>query len=161
MKPVATKKPSRHLARKHVVVGVAPADRDEVLRDFVEHLVGLGAFSESAGTSVLRAVLKRERVGSTGVGHGIAIPHAKTSAIGSPIVAFARVAEPIPYGSADGVDVHSLFLVVSPVDANDEHIAILKWLASIARSDYYTKVLKNTTDPDSLFSLFLETDGPA
>jgi mannitol/fructose-specific phosphotransferase system IIA component (Ntr-type) len=158
---VDSKRPSRHLDRRHVVVGLPPADRDEVLREYVDRLVALGAFSESAGTTVLRAVLKRERVGSTGVGHGIAIPHAKTSAIETPIVAYARVAEPIPYGSADGVDVHSLFLVVSPADANDEHIAILKWLASIARSDYYTKVLRNTSDPDSLHSLFLETDGPA
>jgi len=157
---VDSKKPSRHLDRKYVVVGLAPADRDEVLREFVERLVALGAFSESAGTSVLRAVLKRERVGSTGVGHGIAIPHAKTSATPTQIVAFARVAEPIPYGSADGVDVHSLFLVVSPTQGNEEHIAILKWIASIARSDYYTKVLRNTSDPDSLHSLFLETDGP-
>jgi mannitol/fructose-specific phosphotransferase system IIA component (Ntr-type) len=144
-----------------VVVGLPPAERDEVLRVFVERLVTLGAFPEAAGTTVLRAVLKRERVGSTGVGRGIAIPHAKTSAVASPIIAFARIAEPIPYGAADGMDVHSLFLVVSPAEANDEHIAILKWIASIARSDYYSKILVNTSDPDSLHSLFLETDGAA
>ena len=161
MNAVEGKRPSRHLDRRNVVVGLPSADRDEVLRLFVERLVELGTFSEAAGTTVLRAVLKRERVGSTGVGHGIAIPHAKTSAIETQIVAYARVAEPIPYGSADGVDVHSLFLVVSPTEANEEHIAILKWIASIARSDYYTKVLRNTSDPDSLHSLFLETDGPA
>jgi PTS system fructose-specific IIA component len=155
------KRPSARLDRRHVVVGLAPAERDEVLRDFVERLVALGAFPESAGTAVLRAVLKRERVGSTGVGRGIAIPHAKTSAVETPIVAFARIAEPIPYGAADGVEVHSLFLVVSPSEANDEHVAILKWIASIARSDYYSKVLVNTSDPESLHSLFLETDGAA
>ena len=153
------RKPSFHLERHHVIVGLAPAERDEVLRDFIERLVAAGAFPEAAGTTVLRAVLKRERVGSTGVGRGIAIPHAKTAGIERPMVAYGRLAEPIPYGATDGGDVHSLFLVVSPPEANEEHIAVLRWIASIARSDYYSKVLRNTTDPDSLFGLFLETDG--
>jgi mannitol/fructose-specific phosphotransferase system IIA component (Ntr-type) len=154
-------KPSRHLDRRHVLVGITPADKEDVLRDVVDRLVALDAFSAAEGTTVLRAILKRERVGSTGVGHGIAIPHAKTSAVTKPLIAYARTLEPIPYGAADGVDVHSLFLVVSPPEATEEHIAALRWIASIARSDYYAKVLGNTTDPDSLHSLFLETDGQA
>ncbi len=158
---MAAKKPSSYLDRKHVFVGLPPAERDEVVGAFVGLLVASGSFDETAGTTVLRAVLKRERVGSTGVGHGIAIPHAKTAAAAAPIVAYARLAEPIPYGSSDGADVHSLFLVISPPDANDEHIAILKWIASIARSDYFSRVLSNTSDPDSLHSLFLESDGAA
>jgi mannitol/fructose-specific phosphotransferase system IIA component (Ntr-type) len=151
------KKPAVHLERRNVVV-LPAGDRDDVLRAFVDHLVASGALAEAAGTTALRAVLKRERVGSTGVGRGIAIPHAKTSAVSAPIVAFARVAEPIPYGASDGADVHSLFLVLSPAEAHDEHVVILKWIAAIARSDYYSKVLKNTSDPDSLHSLFLEAD---
>jgi mannitol/fructose-specific phosphotransferase system IIA component (Ntr-type) len=152
-------KPSSRLDRRHVFVGLPGGERDDVLRQFVDRLVASGAFDETAGTTVLRAVLKRERVGSTGVGRGIAIPHAKTAAVTTPMVAFARLAEPIPYGATDGADVHSLFLVVSPPESADEHVAILKWIASIARSDYFAKVVKNTSDPDSLHSLFLETDG--
>ncbi len=155
------RKPSSYLDRRAVIVGIPPADRDEVLRQFVDRLVAAGVVAEAAATTVLRAVLKRERVGSTGVGRGIAIPHAKTSAVEETIVAFGRVAEAIPYGATDGADVHSLFLVVSPAEAHERHVAILKWIASIARSDYYSKVLKNTAEPDSLHSLFLETDGQA
>jgi mannitol/fructose-specific phosphotransferase system IIA component (Ntr-type) len=156
---VDVRKPSSYLARDRVVVGLRPGDREDVLKEFVDRLVAAGVFPEPAGTTVLRAVLKRERVGSTGVGRGIAIPHAKTAAVTEPIVAYARVSEPIPYGAADGADVHSLFLVVSPLEAAAEHMVILKWIASIARSDYFSKVLSNTRDPDSLHSLFLETDG--
>src|SRR5437867_4211669 len=105
-------KPSKHLDRRHVLVGLPPADKEDVLREFVARLVALHAFAEDAGTTILRAVLKRERVGSTGLGHGIAIPHAKTSAVAKPTIAYARLTEPIPYGAAVGTDVHSLFLVV-------------------------------------------------
>src|SRR5262245_14650173 len=153
--------PNAHLNSAHVFVGLAPGDRDDVLKEFVERLVAAGAFPADAGTSVLRAVLKRERVGSTGVGRGIAIPHAKTSAVATPVVAFARLSGAIPYGATDGADVHSLFLVVSPPEDAQLHMAILKWIASIARSDYYSKVLRNTSDPASLHSLFLESDNPA
>ena len=156
---MAASKPSSYLDRKHVFTGVAPADRDEVLREIVRRLVGVGSLDAEAETAVLRAVLKRERIGSTGVGRGIAIPHAKTSAVSRTVVAFARLTEPIPYGSTDGADVANVFLVVSPPEAAEEHIAILKWIASVARSDYYTSVLRNTSDPESLYSLFLETDG--
>lgn len=158
---MAGRKPSSYLDRKLVFTGLVPAGRDDVLRDFTDRLVVAGVLDEAAGTTVLRAVLKRERVGSTGVGRGIAIPHAKTSAVEVPVVAFARLAEPIPYGAADGADVHSLFLVLSPAEAVEEHIALLRWIASIARSDYYSTVLRNTSDADSLHSLFLETDGQA
>jgi mannitol/fructose-specific phosphotransferase system IIA component (Ntr-type) len=158
---VPAAKPSSYLDRRYVFVGIPAGDRDDVLKDFVDRLVAAGAFGEDAATTVLRAVLKRERVGSTGVGRGIAIPHAKTSAVTSPIVAFARLSEPIPYGATDGADVASLFLVLSPAEAGDVHMAVLKWIATIARSDYYSNVLRNTSDPDSLHSLFLETDGSA
>ncbi len=154
-------KPSSHLQRKYVFTGLAPGERDSVLRNVVDRLVSAGAFDEPAGTTVLRAILKRERVGTTGVGRGIAIPHAKTSAVSEVVVSYARLVEPIDYGATDGELVHSLFLVVSPPEAGEEHISVLRWIASIARSDYYAKVLGNTTDPDSLYSLFLETDGRA
>jgi mannitol/fructose-specific phosphotransferase system IIA component (Ntr-type) len=154
-------KPSSRLSRAHVFTDVPPGDRDDVLRDLVDRLVADGSLPPDAGTTVLRAVLKRERVGTTGLGRGIAIPHAKTAAVTEPIVAFARLARPIPYGASDGADVHSLFLVVSPAEAGEEHVAILRWVASIARSDYFARVLKNTSDPDSLHSLFLETDASA
>jgi len=113
---VAAPKPSSFLSREHVVVGLPPGDRDEVLREFVDRLVAQGAFDAAAATTVLRAVLKRERVGSTGVGRGIAIPTPRRRGHRTDRgVRAAGVA--IPYGATDGADVHSLFLVVSPADA--------------------------------------------
>lgn len=155
---MAGRRPSSYLDPKHVFVGLPAGEREDVLKAFVDRLAEAGAFAASDATSVLRAVLKRERIGSTGVGRGIAIPHAKTSAVASPLVAFGRLVEPVPYGSADGAHVSSLFLVVSPLEAAEEHVAILRWIASIARSEYYAKVLGNTSDPESLYSLFVESD---
>ena len=151
-------KVSAYLARDRIFVDLAPGDRDEVLKEFIDRVAEADGISADRATTILRGVLKRERMGTTGVGRGIAIPHCKTSAVERPMVAFAKLAEPIPYGASDGAPVHSLFLVVSPLEANEEHIEILKWIARLARSDYHTAILRNTADAGSLYDFFRETD---
>jgi mannitol/fructose-specific phosphotransferase system IIA component (Ntr-type) len=152
---------SDYLDRKHIFTDLPLGDRDDVLRWMIERVAGDQGMSPDRVTTVLRAVLRRERMGTTGIGRGIAIPHAKTSAVERPMVAFARLVEPLPYGATDGAPVHSLFLVVSPLEGNDEHVRILQWIAGFARSDYHATVLRNTTEPESLFELFQEFDESA
>ena len=105
------------LRREQVFTDVPAGNRDDVLRAVLDRLVGCGAFDEEASTTVLRAILKRERTGTTGIGRGIAIPDCKTAAVTKPVVAFARTAAPIDFGAADGDPVQSLFVVVSPPEA--------------------------------------------
>lgn len=147
------------LVREHVFTDLPPVERDELFRLLLDRLVAAGVLTEDASTTVLRAILKRERTGTTGIGHGIAIPHCKTAAVASPLVALARPVEPISYGAADGDPVHSLFLVVSPPEESDAHVAILKSVARIARDDYASRVLRNTSEGGSLFELIRELDG--
>lgn len=149
------------LVREHIFADVPPVARDEVFREILDRLVGAGAIGQEDSTTVLRAVLKRERAGTTGIGRGIGVPHCKTSAVAKPLVAFARTVEPIEYGAADGDPVQSVFLVVSPSEAADLHVSILRWIATFARDDYVTRVLRNTSDPDLLFDLFREYRGSA
>ncbi len=149
---------AEHLPRKHVFTEVPPGERDDVLRAFVDQLAGAGAFTEEASGTVFRGVLKRERVGSTGLGRGIAIPHCRTSAVDRPIVGFAKLVDPVDYGATDGESVHSLFMVISPLEERDTHVGILSWIARMARSEYYTRVLRTTRDAQSLHELFLEVD---
>jgi len=158
---VSTPDISSYLDPARIFTDVPPGERDDVLKTIVERLVEAGTITEEKSTTVYRAILQRERKGTTGIGRGIAIPHCKTSAVDAPFVAFAKPVEPIPYGATDGAPVHSLFLVVSPLEAAEEHVSILRWIAGIARSDYYAKVLSTTDDPQSLFELFLEIDGRA
>ena len=152
---------SSYLDKALIVTDIAPGERDDVLKSIVERISAAGAFAEDKVTTVFRAILQRERRGSTGVGRGIAIPHCKTSAVDAPVISFAKPIEPVPYGATDGAPVHSLFVVISPLEGADEHVAILRWIAGIARSDYYSKLLATTRDPQSLYELFHEIDGVA
>ncbi len=152
---------SSYLDQRHVLSEFPAGERTDVLRRLVGSLVELGDVAERSVKTVLSGVLEREKVGSTGIGRGIAVPHTKTNVVSAPVMLFARMVEPIPYAAIDGAPVHSLFLVVSPRKADDEHLAIVKWVAQLARSDYYAAILKNTTDPASLFELFREIDDDA
>ena len=149
------------LQREHVFTDLPAGERDQVIRALLDRLVAAHALDEESSTTVFRAVLKRERTGTTGVGRGIAVPHCKTSAVAAPLVAFARTTEPIEYGAADGDPVHSLFLVVSPPEEADAHVSVLRSVARIARDDYASRVLRNTNQRDSLYDLFRELDGKA
>jgi mannitol/fructose-specific phosphotransferase system IIA component (Ntr-type) len=149
------------LKREQVFIDVPAGERDTVLRAVLDRLVAAGALDQEGSTTVLRAVLKRERTGTTGIGRGIAIPHCKTAAVSAPVVAFARTTVPIEYGATDGDPVHSIFLVVSPPEGADAHVEILRSVAKIARDDYASRVLRNTNERDSLFEFFHELDGKA
>ncbi len=152
---------SSYIRRDLVFSDIPPGDRDDVLRHAVDRLVDADALTADSGQTVYRGILKRERIGSTGIGRGIAIPHCKTSAVETPFVSFMKPVEPVEYGATDGAPVHSLFVVISPLKAADEHLAIMRWIAKIARNDYYAKLLSTTRDPDSLHELFHEIDGAA
>jgi PTS system fructose-specific IIA component/PTS system nitrogen regulatory IIA component len=149
---------SKFLTRDHVITDQPPGDSRIVLKNLVAQLVELGDIQERSVKTVLDGVLERERDGSTGIARGIAIPHTKTRVVQSPVILFARMSEPIPFDATDGAPVHSLFLVVSPPTDADDHMSILRWVAKLARSDYYATILRNTSDPQSLYELFQEID---
>lgn len=151
-------KVSQYLSRSHVLSGVQAVDRDDAIRASIELLAEAGAIPAKSVRTIIKGVLEREELGSTGIGKGIAIPHVKTRVVEEPVVAYARLAESVDYGATDGARVQSLFFVISPFSSAEDHVAILRWISRIARSDYYAKILANTASADSLHDLFLEID---
>ena len=151
-------KVSQYLHRNHVLTGVPATDRDEAVRACIERLAAVGALPQKSVRTVVKGILEREEHGSTGIGRGIAIPHVKTKVIETPVVAYARLEAGVEYGATDGGRVSCLFFVLSPFAAAEEHVAILRWISRIARSEYYAKILANTTSADSLHDLFQEID---
>lgn len=148
-----------HLPRARVFTGLPAVGKEDLLRELIHRTGDTGAFGDCDATTVLRAVLKRERVGSTGIGRGVGIPHCKTPSVPGPVVAYGRAAEAIDFGATDGEPVHSLFLVVSRPEDADMHVALLKAISKAVRDDYYARILRNTADADLLHDLFRDLDG--
>jgi len=102
---------------------------------------------------IVAAVSERERLGSTGFGGGVAIPHGKIEGLGRVVGYFARLNTPIDFQAVDGLPVDLVFLLLSPVDAGAEH---LKALASVSRTlrDRQTLAkLRGARSKDAIFAL--------
>lgn len=117
--------------------------------DTLTHLVQLMASSGNLedATAYLQAVLKRETEGSTGIGEGIAIPHAKTSAVKTPGLAAMIVKEGIDFDSLDGAPAHLFFLIAAPQGGNDIHLELLSRLSRLLMDDEFRSALLAAPTP--------------
>lgn len=106
-----------------VVTGVASSSRDELLATIVDDLDAKGFIADRDLTA--RDLLAREQVMSTGVGNGVAIPHAYTHGVRKLIAGLYRTREPIPFGASDDAGVDLFFIVLGPKDSRRDHIRIL------------------------------------
>lgn len=103
-------------------------------------------------------LLDRERLGSTGFGHGVAIPHARIDGLQQITGGFARLAQPVEYQAVDDLPVDLVFLLLSPSDAGAEHLKALARISRALRDARFLAKLRGAGSRDALYALFA-TDG--
>lgn len=109
---------------------------------------------------IFDALLQRERLGSTGIGNGIAIPHGKLANVDHIFGVFARVEKPIDFEALDGEPVDLILLLVAPESAGADHLKALARAARLLRSQSTTAKLRATRDPSMLYSVLAEEPKP-
>lgn len=131
-----------HLSEDTVLLDVDGANRDDVVRRLVELGAATGQVRDV--DAVVATALARESQGTTGVGQGIAIPHAKSAAVSAPLIAFARSAEGVEWESMDGEPAHLVFLIAVPEEqAGDEHLRILATLSrALTKAEFRDALLR-------------------
>jgi nitrogen PTS system EIIA component len=102
---------------------------------------------------IFETLLQRERLGSTGIGHGIAIPHGKLAKIERIFGLFARLDKPIDFDSLDGEPVDLIFLLLAPESAGADHLKALALIARLLRDANVAKKLRNSRDANSLYAI--------
>ena len=105
-------------------------------------------------TAVFASLMNRERLGSTGLGHGIALPHGRMAYAGPPLGAFITLREGIEFDALDGAPVQQLFALIIPEDATDEHLRILAALAQVFSDPDLRARLRECESPDRAIDLF-------
>eukprot|EP01030_Chromulinospumella_sphaerica_P007448 gene7448-7284_t len=107
-----------------------------------------------ARSTVSDNLFARERLGSTGLGHGVAVPHGRVKgmkSLKSPLAAFVRLAEPIPFESPDGKPVNLLFFLLIPDHVTQQHLEILSEIAEMFSDDAFRTALSTDPDPASVY----------
>jgi PTS system nitrogen regulatory IIA component len=122
----------------------------------------LGSLSERAlaldGKDVTERLHERERLGTTGFGGGVAIPHGRIPGLPAVRAAFARLDRPIDYGAIDDLPVDLVFMLLSPTDAGAEHLKALAQVSRRLRDRSFLAKLRGAGSPDALYALFASTE---
>jgi PTS system nitrogen regulatory IIA component len=144
---------SEILAPEAVIGSLRVNTKKQALQELSERAAkvsGLGA------REIFDALLQRERLGSTGVGDGIAIPHGKMAKCGRIFGIFARLERPIDFEALDGLPGVLLFLLIAPENAGADHLKALALIARALRDPARAAKLRKTRDPSALFSVLTE-----
>lgn len=141
------------LSADRIVMLVAPGSRDSVLDASARLLAG----SSPTTTPVLAQALRdREQLGSTGIGRGVAIPHARSAAFRESRAAFLRLSHPIDFGASDGVPVDLVFAMCVPEHLVEQHLQILSGLVERFSDADFRDALRDARDLPRLRGLLLD-----
>lgn len=139
------------LTRERVVCGIKAQSKKAIL-EVLAHLIASPA-SELGSAEVFNSLLSRERLGSTGLGHGVAIPHGRINHGSRTYGAFARTEEGIDFDALDNQPVDLFFSLLVPDKATDQHLQILAQLAEMFSDDEFLARLRASRSHDELFEL--------
>lgn len=147
---------SQVLVSKAYTAIPADADKRTVIQSLADTLVACKRLDTKQVAIVVEEALKREVVGSTGIGHGIAIPHCRTNLSKEIICSYGHCAEGLDFDSLDGEPVHSVFLLITPPDLKDQHLQLMKSFASQIRKEHFCDFLHQVSSAQALHDLLLE-----
>ncbi|MCS6852062.1 MAG: PTS sugar transporter subunit IIA [Gemmataceae bacterium] len=147
---------SDFVVRESIIPELAATSKEGVIREMVESLRAAGYFKGGELEDVIKAILKREMLGSTGIGRGVAIPHTKHSSVDRLIGTVAVSRTGVDFKSVDGEPVFVLVLLISPQDRPGDHLRALENVARCMRDDVFVRALRNCTTRDSIWSLLEE-----
>ncbi len=137
-----------------VQVGLPGSTKDEVLNNLIDHLAHSPAVRDLE--KVRAGIFEREQIMSTGVGKGLALPHAKSPAVRESVAAFAVTSEAVAFGSIDDQPVRLIFLLVGTEAAKSEHIKILSRVSRLMNRDRFRNSLLNAKSSEEILSIFEE-----
>ena len=123
------------LTEETIILNLSAATKQEVLEELASQLDRAGKLSNKRAFT--EAILERESQSTTGIGDGIAIPHAKSAAVKSPAIAFGRSLDGLDYESLDGQPAHLFFMIAASEGANDDHLEALSRLATFLMDEKF------------------------
>ncbi|NQT12512.1 MAG: PTS sugar transporter subunit IIA [Planctomycetes bacterium] len=133
-------------------------DKEGVIREMVQALMDAGQVVEDEFESIVQAILKREELGSTGIGRGVAVPHTKHPSV-SRLVGNVAISEAgIAFDSLDGEKVQLFFLLISPPDRPGDHLRALENISRQLRNDTFCRFLKQSKTSEDIQLLLEEAD---
>jgi fructose-specific phosphotransferase system IIA component len=144
------------LSKNCLKVPLQSKDKDSAIAELIDVLEANTLLTHKE--TAVNAVYEREQTRSTGIGSGIAIPHAKCSAVESIVMAIGIAPEPIDFDSIDGKPVNIIMLVISPQDNVSEHVQILASISRLMLDEKFRHDFARTQGPDQAYKLLYDKE---
>ena len=140
-----------------VMPNLKAANKKQVLQELSERAAAVSGLPER---EIFDALLQRERLGSTGVGAGVAIPHGKLTRANRIFGVFARLEKPIDFESLDGQPVDLVFMLVAPESSGADHLKALARIARILRDPTQVSTLRAARDAAGIYAVLTQQSAP-
>ncbi|KPK72061.1 hypothetical protein AMJ87_05865 [candidate division WOR_3 bacterium SM23_60] len=142
---------SQLLKAKAIMMDIDAKEKIAAIKEMVDYLVAKKLVAD--GEAFLNALAKRENLESTGIGDGIAIPHARTGAVKGLLLAFARSQEGVDFSAIDGKPSYLIFLIASPEDKKSEYIMALAKISRLLRRPQVRDQLKRARNAQEVLDI--------
>ena len=146
------------ISREAIRAELTAEDKEGVIREMVQALLDAGKIDRNELESIIKAILKREELGSTGIGRGVAVPHTKHPSVDRLVGTVAVSHEGVDFNSLDGERVQLLFLLISPPDRPGDHLRALENISRQLRDDTFCRFLKKAKTAVEIEQLLDEAD---
>jgi len=133
-------------------------DRDGVIKELISALDGAGRLGRGNREEIVKAVIKREKEASTGMGKGVAVPHVKHSAVKDVVAVVGQSSAGIDFSSLDKQPVYTIILLISPLDNPDKHLQAMEKVFRHLQQEKFRKFLRRCQKADQIEDLLKEAD---
>ncbi len=126
-------------------------NKNEIINELCDNIVSYWNIDDKK--DFINKILEREEIKSTGIGRGVALPHARTDAVKGVVISFGRKVEGIDYDSLDGKPAQLFFMIASSSDSSNDYIKVLSNLSKLLRMDEFREELLNARDKSEIINI--------
>ena len=146
------------LSKKAILTDIKSTKKEDVMRELVDALIVAGEIEKRYRNKLIDALMLRESLGSTAIGQGVAIPHAKSDCVDNLVAAFGISKKGVDFDSLDGEPAYLFFLLIAPQDSAGPHLKALARISRLFKDKYFRDNLRNCVDDKAIVKVISQED---
>ena len=146
------------LSKKAILTDIKSIKKEEVIKELVDILIAADEIEKRCRNKLIDALMTRESLGSTAIGQGIAIPHAKSDCVDKLVAAFGISKKGVDFDSLDGEPAYIFFLLVAPQDSAGPHLKALARISRLLKDKYFRDSLRACVDDKAVIKIIAQED---
>ncbi|MGR3317060.1 MAG: PTS sugar transporter subunit IIA [Candidatus Anammoxibacter sp.] len=146
------------IVKDAIIPDLKSTEKKDVINEMVDALKETNSIDKDEVKDILRALNKREELGSTGIGKGVAVPHTKHPSIKSIVGLMARSVNGVEFDALDGEPVYLFFLLLSPSDSSSSHLSALERISNVIRDGDFRRFIKEASSKKEIIETIEEVD---